>query len=1441
MTLDALFPNLQTARLLARQTDAASSGQRDSDGADADQFASLLSDLDDRSTVSARLPAAEATTDHRVSDSEKAAAADATSNAAPQTLAFVAVPAFDMSWRPAVDAQSAPAPSDGASIDETAAPTREEAGGSRADSGANEVARRFSAPMSSPRPSTIESGRRIADSAHPDASPPARTSDAAPSLQQADKIDQAVEPRVWSSGVVSTIPSTTGASSGLSDMASQSTPAASAQASVERQSEAPLASASRPASSLRSDSTAGRSVIASAANVMMSRNLSGRASDDEKAVVATTPDPRSAPVAAVSSGLAPAAAAPQRDSSMVGATNSQTPPIEAPPSVQSAAREATGPQPVAASAVATLVAESLRVEASSRANFVHVDAIVSAPSTGEVSAEQGTDNRVSARLIGIDSEVPDSSAPTETIDIRRASRPVSGDKMSATSLGASIAQLGVSPTATPQATSVRFASPNDSPSFSTPIVMLGAGRSSAIEAPAVSELAASAPVPNDISPPLDENEATTQRQALPASASPSAETSFAPRAAAVDARLDSVASYDLDRAPVQSASSALEMQMQTQSPARSSDESAPEAPIARTSAFAPFDLRAPARPSAPASSQTNAPTPTADPAATLSSAQIDSARGENAYAPSVSSSPASAPRAAQTSSDDSALAAADRSSVAQGRRAAVALSSVDLQGDAFAAAAPRSPDVAIEERSSDSPESTPSVASNFGARSFAPFELRGDVAPSAFDLLRQARSTSVSSQSELAPSTFYAAPAPDTRGNPSDDLGGVSVAQADKTSVVAPSARIEIGPSASAVSPYETPTTLTPFDPRDPVVEAIPTSTRAYTRAASPSTEIAADIGARSTSDSAEPTVQDTSTRAAAFQSRAYGEVTTADASARRQATSFETSDRSRSDVPATSVDVDDRRSDWMATTSATSTRASSFTGGTLDRSAQVDRTARAATEAPVADTSSPSLSMLQQDAATADTAASQRNVATAATTPDSQISSERRRSTPAADVARPVAAASRTEPSPAASAAEPSVPQQVVRRSSDAGASQSAPTPASSAPADRGRARDLSFIESIDDRAPASALADHIQSDDRAPAASTGAAQIQSSSAPASGDAPRAAIVASGAAPTASAPQRDRMSAVRSSDRISANDRRASASTVAESVDPTTVATSFGDARSVEAASSSGDGSSDRRPVAATADRPAPSVDMRSATFDARDNVATPTIASAVTGDAPNVSAAPSAATVDDGAGAAAPEPIGTLAILAPATQLPTAFAELLAPQARSLIASASLAPSATVTAAPAANVGEAQRQSVAPKILTIELEPAALGAVTVKMKLAHSGIDMRISVESTEALHRLDATREKLVEAMQSSGCTIDSCTIQIGQSVADAANAQAAPDNGGAFAQSGGAEREEQSVGRQGAGYGGSGGERRQGAGGENGERGPNGEPRRVADRRGGDVYL
>lgn len=309
-------------------------------------------------------------------------------------------------------------------------------------------------------------------------------------------------------------------------------------------------------------------------------------------------------------------------------------------------------------------------------------------------------------------------------------------------------------------------------------------------------------------------------------------------------------------------------------------------------------------------------------------------------------------------------------------------------------------------------------------------------------------------------------------------------------------------------------------------------------------------------------------------------------------------------------------------------------------------------------------------------------------------------------------------------------------------------------------------------------------------------------------------------------APSNDRVATSSSTDRASGHDSRSKSSDAAQPVSPSLagIAPPIG-APGADPSSDRGR-QSERRFFAETSDRRGSNVDVRSAAHDVENNVQAPTSASPAQPDTSNVSA---------------PEPIGTLAIFAPSTQLPTAFVELLIPQARSLLASASSAPA--TAAASAAPIVEAQRHVGAPKILTIELEPASLGAVTVKMKLAHSGIDMRISVESTEALHRLDATRDRLVEAMQSSGCTVDSCTIQIGQNVAGGGAAQAASDSGAAFAQSSGtgAGRDEQSVDRQGVGHGGQGGDRRQSASGEANDSTPNGEPRRVAARRGDDVYL
>ena len=481
-------------------------------------------------------------------------------------------------------------------------------------------------------------------------------------------------------------------------------------------------------------------------------------------------------------------------------------------------------------------------------------------------------------------------------------------------------------------------------------------------------------------------------------------------------------------------------------------------------------------------------------------------------------------------------------------------------------------------------------------------------------------------------------------------------------------------------------------------------------------------------------------------------------------------------------TDLVNRRASAIVTppASATTTRGAAFASAVSDRIAQIDRPSSAATDSLSADERPLSSPQQPQDFPSA--------VAT-------QTANGRRQAQNADSGPRTFAAA-RAEPFGATLVAESSLSQETVRQPQARAAS---------------------------------------------PAASTVAFD----------DMPRAtdgSIAATATAPVVAASTRNRAAAPSSADRSSSNDRRLFASDAPAPLSSfSDVAAPSAGVHGAEDSSSNGDRGSDRRAFMETSARSARPIDMRPAALDVAGDIQASADASANASvartDASNVSSTPSAARIDETVtNAAAPEPVGTLAILASPTQLPSAFAELLAPQARSLLAAAS-PPLATGAAASAAPLAEPQRQSIAPKILTIELEPASLGAVVVKMKLAHSGIDMRISVESTEALRRLDSTRDQLVEAMQSSGCVIDSCTIQIGPNAADGANTQAAPDSGAAYAQSSGAGagRDDQSVDRQGAGYGGQGGDRRRGAGGEANEPASNGETRRVADRRGGDVYL
>ncbi|HEY8260460.1 MAG TPA: flagellar hook-length control protein FliK [Methylosinus sp.] len=201
--------------------------------------------------------------------------------------------------------------------------------------------------------------------------------------------------------------------------------------------------------------------------------------------------------------------------------------------------------------------------------------------------------------------------------------------------------------------------------------------------------------------------------------------------------------------------------------------------------------------------------------------------------------------------------------------------------------------------------------------------------------------------------------------------------------------------------------------------------------------------------------------------------------------------------------------------------------------------------------------------------------------------------------------------------------------------------------------------------------------------------------------------------------------------------------------------------------------------------------------------------------------------------------EPIGRIDLSAPAANPAPAMAALLAPQARSLIAAGQ-----TVEARPGGGAttnaaqGAAPRSGAAAKTLTIEIAPESLGAVVVKMKIAHSGVDMKISVRSQEALHKLETSRAALVDAMQAVGCAIDGCTIQIASTPTPESRT---PDGGGFFASSNGAEtdRGDRGVAGEGASDGQGSGARRRDTARDDGA--ADGAPRRSADRRGGGVYL
>jgi hypothetical protein len=240
---------------------------------------------------------------------------------------------------------------------------------------------------------------------------------------------------------------------------------------------------------------------------------------------------------------------------------------------------------------------------------------------------------------------------------------------------------------------------------------------------------------------------------------------------------------------------------------------------------------------------------------------------------------------------------------------------------------------------------------------------------------------------------------------------------------------------------------------------------------------------------------------------------------------------------------------------------------------------------------------------------------------------------------------------------------------------------------------------------------------------------------------------------------------------------------------------------------------------------------------FAPRPGAAAATQAVSSAASAQRAAASPEPNAIEDDAIAA--QPVGRIDLSGHSGSPAPALAALLAPQARALIAEGRPVDAPTeAAAATRAAVDVAPRSGAAAKTLTIELAPESLGAVVVKMKIAHSGVDMKISVRSQEALHKLETSRSALVDAMQAAGCSIDGCTIQIASAPAPDAKAQ---DGGGFFASPNGAEADHggRGVAEEGTSDGQGSGARRRDAARDDGA--ADGAPRRPADRRGGGVYL
>jgi flagellar hook-length control protein FliK len=73
--------------------------------------------------------------------------------------------------------------------------------------------------------------------------------------------------------------------------------------------------------------------------------------------------------------------------------------------------------------------------------------------------------------------------------------------------------------------------------------------------------------------------------------------------------------------------------------------------------------------------------------------------------------------------------------------------------------------------------------------------------------------------------------------------------------------------------------------------------------------------------------------------------------------------------------------------------------------------------------------------------------------------------------------------------------------------------------------------------------------------------------------------------------------------------------------------------------------------------------------------------------------------------------------------------------------------------------------------RVLNLQLQPAELGLVTIKMRLAGDGLEMELQVASEETAQLLRNDTEKLSSLLRGSGYRPDTISIQVGRTEAAA----------------------------------------------------------------------